>query len=67
MCDSHICILLIVFFSFLCILYFYLLTRVIQTYKAQRGYMVSKSKLSNMKWTTIKVDYNCLFENQLCC
>ncbi|QCD93942.1 hypothetical protein DEO72_LG5g2019 [Vigna unguiculata] len=27
---------------------------VIQTYQAQRGSMVSKSKLSNIKWTPIK-------------
>jgi len=46
-------------------LYFYLLTRVIQNYRAQRGHMISKSKLRNIKWTQIKVDYNCLFENQL--
>jgi len=44
---------------------FLLLTRVIQTYRAQRGSMVSKSKLSNIKWTPIKVDYNCVFEDQM--
>ena len=27
--------------------------------------MVSKSKLSNIKWTPIKVDFNCLFEDQM--
>ena len=42
-----------------------LLIRVIQTYRAQRGSMVSKSKLSNIKWTPIKVNYNCVFEDQM--
>jgi len=46
-------------------LYFYLLTRIIETYRAQRGSKVSKSKLSNIKWTPIKVDYNCVFEDQI--
>ena len=46
-------------------LYFYLLTRVIQTYWAQRGSKVSKSKLSNNMWTPIKVDYNYVFEDQI--
>jgi len=27
--------------------------------------MVSKFKLSNIKWTPIKVDYNCVFEDQM--
>jgi len=27
--------------------------------------MVWKSKLSNIKWTSIKVDYNCVFEDQM--
>jgi len=54
----------IFFFTYIYFI-FYLLTMVIQTYQAQRGSMVSKSKLSNIKWTPIKVDYNCVFEDQM--